>query len=160
MKEHSPETVFVVLLRRAALQRREQSCHPSFQAWASGKRDDWRRYRLGRRGFHSGRRMSDRRELVSIRAARPEDGPAILAMLADLAFIEGATHIPRLDAAALARDVFGPSPKLNVLIAEPMAANQCRRMVGCISCSPNYSSWEGRIGIHIGDLWVSPAVRG
>ncbi|SRR5713101_3726460 len=104
--------------------------------------------------------MSERQELVSIRAARPEDGPAILAMLADLAFFEGAIHAPRLDAAALARDVFGPSPKLNIVIAEQMAANQCRRIVGCISYFPNYSSWEGRTGIHIGDLWVSPSLRG
>jgi len=34
--------------------------------------------------------MSERRELVSIRAARPEDGSAILGMLADLASFEAA----------------------------------------------------------------------
>jgi hypothetical protein len=81
-------------------------------------------------------------------------------MFADLAFFEGATHAPRLDAAALTRDVFGPSPKLNILIAEQIAANQCRRIAGLISYFPNYSSWEGRAGIHISDLWVPPAVRG
>ena len=60
----------------------------------------------------------------------------------------------------MARDVFGPTPKLNILIAELEAGNQSRHIAGFISYFPNYSSWEGRTGIHIGDLWVSPAVRG
>jgi ribosomal protein S18 acetylase RimI-like enzyme len=81
-------------------------------------------------------------------------------MLRDLASFEGAAHTPRLDAAALARYVFGPTPKLNILIAGQAAGNQSRHIVGIISYFPNYSSWEGRTGIHIGDLWVSPAVRG
>jgi len=104
--------------------------------------------------------MSERRELVSIRAARPEDGPAILARLADLAFFEGATRAPRLDAAALERDVFGRIPTLNILIAEQASGNQFRQMDGFISYFRNYSSWEGKAGIHICDLWVSPEVRG
>jgi len=77
--------------------------------------------------------MTEFRTLVSIRAARPEDGPAILAMLADLASFEGAAHAPRLDAAALARDVFGPTPMLNILIAEQASLNQFRQIDGFIS---------------------------
>ncbi len=104
--------------------------------------------------------MTERLELVSIRAARPEDGPAILAMLATLASFEGAAYAPRLDAAALARDVFVPAPKLNILIAEEAVGNKSRQIAGFISYFKNYSSWEGRPGIHIGDLWVSPVRRG
>ncbi len=104
--------------------------------------------------------MTERRELVSIRAARAEDGPAILAMLADLASFEAAAHAPRLDAAALARDVFVPAPKLNILIAEKAVGNKFRQIAGFISYFENYSSWEGKPGIHIGDLWVSPERRG
>ena len=63
-------------------------------------------------------------------------------MLADLASFEGAGHNPRLDTAALARDVFGPTAMLNILIAEQMAANQCRRIVGRISYFPNYFELE------------------
>jgi len=101
---------------------------------------------------------------VSVRVAQPEDGSAILAMLATLASFEGAAHAPRLDAAALIRDVFSPTPgstpKLNILIAEQAAKNERRQIAGFISYFENYSSWEGKPGIHIGDLWVSPAIRG
>ena len=104
--------------------------------------------------------MTERRELVSIRTARPEDGPNVLAMLLDLASFEGAAHAPHLDAATLARDVFGPSPELNILIAESAVDNESRQLAGFISYFKNYSSWEGKAGIHIGDLWVSPLLRG
>ena len=104
--------------------------------------------------------MTEGRGPVSIRVAQPEDGPTILAMLRDLASFEGAAHPPRLDTAALARDVFGPIPKLNILIAEQAAGNDRRQIVGFVSHFRNYSSWEGKPGIHIGDLWVSPEQRG
>jgi ribosomal protein S18 acetylase RimI-like enzyme len=104
--------------------------------------------------------MTERQALVSIRAARPEDGSTILTMLQDLASFEGAAHNPRLDTATLARDVFGRTPQLNILIAEHEAGNHSKQIAGLISYFPNYSSWEGRVGIHIGDLWVSPERRG
>ena len=81
-------------------------------------------------------------------------------MPATLAPFEGAAHAPRLDAAALTRDVFGSTPKLNILIAEQAAGNDLGRIVDFVSYFRNYSSWEGKTGIHIGDLWVSPAIRG
>ena len=66
--------------------------------------------------------MTEHRVPVSIRVAQPKDGAAaILAMLTALASFEGAAHAPRLDAAALAGDVFGSTPKLNILIAEQTA---------------------------------------
>jgi ribosomal protein S18 acetylase RimI-like enzyme len=104
--------------------------------------------------------MIDDRQINAIRPARPEDGPAILAMLAELASFEGAAHRPRLDAAALARDVFGPNPGLTIFVAENASEDRLKPLVGFISYYENYSSWEGRAGIHIGDLWVSAADRG
>jgi ribosomal protein S18 acetylase RimI-like enzyme len=104
--------------------------------------------------------MIDDRQINAIRPARPEDGPAILAMLAELASFEGAAHRPRLDAAALARDVFGPNPRLAIFVAERAGEDELRPLVGFISYYENYSSWEGRTGIHIGDLWVSAEDRG
>lgn len=53
-----------------------------------------------------------------------------------------------------------PAPKLNILIAEEAAGNIPRRVAGFISYFENYSSWEGKPGIHIGDLWVSRERRG
>ena len=94
--------------------------------------------------------------LVSIREAQKKDGAAILSMLAELAAWEGASHAPRLSLSTLDTDVFGEDPKLHILVAE----DQSGQLVGFISYYQNYSSWEGTVGIHIGDLWVSPACRG
>ncbi len=93
---------------------------------------------------------------VLIRVARREDGATILSMLAELAAWECAPHAPRLSPSTLESDVFGKNPKLHILVAE----NQSKQLVGFISYYENYSSWEGAVGIHIGDLWVSPACRG
>ena len=93
---------------------------------------------------------------ASIRKAQKKDGPAILSMLAELAAWEGASHAPRLSLATLDTDVFGDDPKLHILVAE----DDSRQLAGFISYYENYSSWEGAAGIHIGDLWVSPACRG
>jgi ribosomal protein S18 acetylase RimI-like enzyme len=81
-------------------------------------------------------------------------------MLTALASFEGAAHAPRLDAGALAGDVFGSTPKLNILIAEQAAGKGLWQIAGFVTYFGNYSSWEGKTGIHIGDLWVSPAIRG
>jgi len=96
-----------------------------------------------------------KREQVLVEIARREDGEAILSMLQQLAAWEGAPHSPRLCQSTLERDVFGADPKLRILVAR----NQFRKVVGFISYHENYSSWEGAAGIHIGDLWVSPAYR-
>ena len=93
---------------------------------------------------------------ASIREAQKEDGATILSMLAELAAWEGASHAPRLNLSALDTDVFGEDPKLHILVAE----DQSGQLVGFISYYENYSSWEGAVGIHIGDLWVSLACRG
>jgi ribosomal protein S18 acetylase RimI-like enzyme len=91
-----------------------------------------------------------------VRAAEIEDTPAILAMLAELAAFEGAQHPPRVDATSLRRDAFGTEPRLHVLVAEGSDSN----LVGFVTLYPNYSTWEGAPGFHIGDLWVSQESRG
>lgn len=93
---------------------------------------------------------------ASVRRAQNEDGAAILSMLEELAAWEGAPHAPRLNSSTLERDVFGENARLHILVAE----SQSRQLVGFISYYENYSSWEGGVGIHIGDLWVSPECRG
>ena len=104
--------------------------------------------------------MTEHRERISIRAAMPLDGPAILDMLADLASFEGADHHPRLDVTSLERDVFGSAPRLHIALAEQAAESGFMQSAGFISWFENYSSWEGRAGVHIGDLWVCPKFRG
>ena len=96
MKEFSPETVFVVLLRRTALRRGEQSCDPTFSTWSSGERDDGGAAGWADEVWSKDDRVSGAH--FQIRVAQPEDGPAILAMLSALASFEGAAQAPRLDA--------------------------------------------------------------
>jgi ribosomal protein S18 acetylase RimI-like enzyme len=93
---------------------------------------------------------------VRVRPACLQDGPKILAMLMDLASFEGAAHPPRLSHDVLEQDVFGPSPSLRILVAQDGALT----LVGVIVYFQNYSTWEGRVGIHITDLWVEPEARG
>jgi len=61
----------------------------------------------------------------------------------------------RLSPSSLERDAFTPDPKLHILIARHSSGDN----VGFLSYHENYSSWEGAPGIHITDLWVSPAWR-
>jgi ribosomal protein S18 acetylase RimI-like enzyme len=92
---------------------------------------------------------------IAVCLARPEDGASILSMLHELAAWEGAPHPPRLCQSTLERDVFAAGPKLHILVAKNPSGDN----VGFLSYHENYSSWEGASGIHIGDLWVSPAWR-
>jgi ribosomal protein S18 acetylase RimI-like enzyme len=93
---------------------------------------------------------------IVVRAAEIEDTPAILAMLGELAAFEGAQHPPHLDASGLRRDAFSAEPRLHILVAEESHS----RLVGFVTLHPNYSTWEGAPGFHIGDLWVSQESRG
>ncbi len=93
---------------------------------------------------------------ILIRRAEPEDQEAIQGMLGRLAAFEGAATAPRLGGQAMIADVFGPSPLLHIFVA--FTADM--QYAGFISAFENYSSWQGKPGIHIGDLWVEAAYRG
>jgi ribosomal protein S18 acetylase RimI-like enzyme len=105
-------------------------------------------------------RMTDSRRPFLIRPAMRRDASAILEMLVGLASFEGAENPPRLDSAALRRDVFGPAPRLHIVVAELTTGTSTRELAGFVSWFENYSSWVGRAGIHIGDLWIRPEHRG
>lgn len=53
------------------------------------------------------------------------------------------------------RDGFGPTPRFQCLMAE-----LDRQPAGFALYFYNYSTWRGRAGIHIEDLFVLPAFRG
>jgi GNAT superfamily N-acetyltransferase len=95
-------------------------------------------------------------EEVTVRRARPEDGAALLSMLSRLAEHEGAAEPPRFGEDELARDVFGLQPRLHIAVA----VNADDVPIGFISAFENYSSWEGKAGLHICDLWVELQARG
>ena len=92
---------------------------------------------------------------VTIRPARPDDAETILAMIRDLARFEMAEHAVKASAADLRRDGWGADRKFEALIAELDGG-----AVGFALFFHTYSTWEGRAGIYVEDIYVADAARG
>jgi len=89
-----------------------------------------------------------------IRAATLDDVPAIAAMVRELAEYEHLSHEVVLDEAMLREHLFGARPYAEVLIAEENA-----QTVGFALFFHNYSTFLGKPGIYLEDLFVRPAFR-
>jgi len=94
-------------------------------------------------------------ETITIRAAEPADVPVILQLIRDLAMFEKQPDAVVATEADLLRDGWGPTPRFGCRIAE-LDGVAC----GFALWFYNYSTWEGRAGIYLEDLYVSPAARG
>lgn len=92
---------------------------------------------------------------VSIRAATRADLPLIAALIRDLAVYEKLAHEVRFDEATLGAHLFGPRPMAEVVIGEVNGAPQ-----GFALFFHNFSTFEGRPGIYLEDLYVRPEARG
>jgi len=93
--------------------------------------------------------------MLVIRAAQPEDVGTIVKLIQGLAEYE---HEPQAALATeedLLRDGFGTTPRFHCLIAEWQGAP-----VGFALYFYNYSTWKGRPGIYLEDLFVWPEYRG
>jgi GNAT superfamily N-acetyltransferase len=99
--------------------------------------------------------MSEVRDRVLIRPAVEADAAEILAMIRELAAFERAPDAVVATEADLRRDGWGPAPQFAALMAERKGA-----AIGFALYCRNYSTWEGRAGIHLEDLYVRPAARG
>jgi GNAT superfamily N-acetyltransferase len=76
-------------------------------------------------------------------------------MIQALAVYEKLSHEVLLDPDRLSRDLFGPRPYAEVLIAEAQG-----RAVGFALFFHNYSTFVGKPGIWLEDLFVLPEFRG
>jgi GNAT superfamily N-acetyltransferase len=90
-----------------------------------------------------------------IRPATPADVPAIAALIRALAEYEKLAHEVVLDEADLHAHLFGPRPAAEVLVAEADG-----RAVGFALFFPTYSTFLGKPGIYLEDLFVVPECRG
>jgi GNAT superfamily N-acetyltransferase len=90
-----------------------------------------------------------------IRPATPADVPVIAQLIRDLAEYERLTHAVDFDEELLRDHIFGPRPYCEVLLAEDGG-----RVVGFALFFHNYSTFRGRPGIYLEDLFVEPAARG
>lgn len=91
---------------------------------------------------------------IEIRIARASDTALILGFIRDLAEYEKLAHEVVADEAQLRATLFGARPAAEVLIAEVDGA-----AVGFALFFTNYSTFLGKPGIYLEDLFVRPAAR-
>ena len=92
---------------------------------------------------------------ISIRPATPADLPLIAQLIRDLAEYEKLAHEVRFDEAVLGQKLFGARPYAEVVIGELDGAPQ-----GFALFFHNFSTFEGKPGIYLEDLFVRPDARG
>lgn len=92
---------------------------------------------------------------LSIRAANPADMPLIATLIRALAEYEKLAHEVRFDETKLGEKLFGPRPYAEVLIGEVDGEPR-----GFALFFHNFSTFEGRPGIYLEDLFVMPEARG
>jgi GNAT superfamily N-acetyltransferase len=93
--------------------------------------------------------------MLHIRPAEATDVPVILRLIHGLAEYERAPEAVTATEADLLRDGFGERPMFYVVLAEWDGAP-----VGFAFYFFNYSTWQGRPGLYLEDLFVDPAYRG
>jgi GNAT superfamily N-acetyltransferase len=94
-----------------------------------------------------------------IRPARPHDVPTILALIRELAAYEREPDAVVATEAGLDAALFGEAPALFGLIAEHPGADG-PVVAGFALWFLNFSTWVGRHGIYLEDLYVRPELRG
>lgn len=94
-------------------------------------------------------------ESFSIRPAQKSDVPAILQLIRDLAEYERAPNEAVATAENLEEALFGERPAAEVLLGEENGEPVCFALFFY-----NFSTWLGRRGLYLEDLFVRPDVRG
>src|SRR4051794_14046619 len=90
-----------------------------------------------------------------IRPARATDTPVICGLIRALADYERLSHEVVLEEARLREHLFGPRPYAEVLLAE-----EADTVAGFALFFPNYSTFLGKPGLYLEDLFVLPEHRG
>jgi GNAT superfamily N-acetyltransferase len=90
-----------------------------------------------------------------IEPAQPVDAPLLVALVRELAEYERLLDHVRIVPDDLRRDLFGPRA-----FAEAVIARVGDEPVGFALWFHNYSTFEGRPGLYLEDLFVRPAFRG
>lgn len=97
---------------------------------------------------------------VRIRPAHPDDAAAILRLVRELARFEQAEDQVRATVADLVRDGWGEPRRFEALVAELGGAGGAGGPAGFALYFHTYSTWEGRPGLFIEDLYVAEQARG
>ena len=92
---------------------------------------------------------------MTVRPVRPDDVPAVVGLVRELAEYEKAAHEVQLTQEQLSAALFGDSPKLFGHVADVDGV-----VVGMALWFLNFSTWRGTYGISLEDLYVQPQHRG
>lgn len=92
---------------------------------------------------------------LRIRPAEPRDAALVMSFVRELAEYEKLTHTVEADETMIAADLFSDHPRVFCDIAEWNG-----EPAGFALWFYNYSTFKGRHGIYLEDLFVRPALRG
>ena len=92
--------------------------------------------------------------MLSIRPATVNDAPLLTTLIRELAEFERLSHEASLTADDIVRDGFGAVPKFRAVIAEWNG-----QAAGYAMFFEFYSSFQGRAGLFLDDLFVRPEFR-
>ncbi len=90
-----------------------------------------------------------------IEAARPADVPMLLTLIGELAEFERLAHEVAVTAEGLGEALFGARP-----VCEAVVARAGAEVAGFAIYFRNFSTFAGREGLFLEDLYVRPAFRG
>jgi GNAT superfamily N-acetyltransferase len=98
---------------------------------------------------------------MTVRPVRPDDAPAVVGLVRELAEYEKALDEVRLTEEQLTGVLFGDSPALfgHVAVVKDDGVHP-GEVVGIALWFLNFSTWRGTHGIYLEDLYVSPEHRG
>jgi len=92
---------------------------------------------------------------VILRAATPADVPVLIELIRELATYEREPDAVVVDESMLTEALFTESPVVFATVADGDGA-----VLGMAIYFLNFSTWTGRCGIYLEDLYVRPAHRG
>lgn len=92
--------------------------------------------------------------MIAIRSALPGDVPALTALIRELAGYEKLTHLLEATEADIARELFGEHP-----VGEALVAERDGEIAGFALFFHNLSTFLGRRGLWLEDLYVRPEFR-
>jgi GNAT superfamily N-acetyltransferase len=95
-----------------------------------------------------------------IRSARVGDAGAIVALVRELAAYEQEPDAVAASVEDFRRALFGPSPMVFCHVAEVDLPGQGPTVVGIAVWYVTFSTWRGRHGLWLEDLFVQPPYRG
>lgn len=89
-----------------------------------------------------------------LRPAEPRDVPAIVGLIRELAEFEELTHLLEVTPEKLEPHLFGPKPVVEALVGELEG-----EVVAFALFFTNFSTFLGKPGLYLEDLYVRPALR-